>query len=389
MRIVVAPQELKGSLTATAAAAAMAAGLRRALPAADLDLAPVADGGPGTVDALVSATGGTLVTAAAHDALGRPLTARYALLPGGETAVIESAAAAGLVLLRDEERDASVADSAGVGELMRNALDRGCERIIVGLGGTATNDGGAGMARALGVRMTDASGQELPPGGLALARLHRIDISGLDPRISKVTVIGATDVRNPLCGPDGASAVFGPQKGATPEQVALLDGALAHYATLLARITGRAIADLPGAGAAGGLGAGLIAFCHAELSSGFDLVAEAIRLEDRLARADLVITGEGRLDGQSRFGKTTTSVGRLAARHGVPVVALCGSLGDGWESALDYGITAAWSIFDGPAGLADAMSGAARLVEQAAWQVGRLAAALATSPRIAQNSQRT
>ncbi len=372
MRIVVAPQEFKGSLTAVEAAAAVAAGLAHALPAAAVEQVPLADGGPGTVAAVVAAAGGELRTVPCRDPLGRPLTAAFALLDGGRTALIEMAAAAGLTLLRPDERDAKRASTEGVGDLIRAALDVGVRRIVVGLGGSATNDGGSGMARALGIRFLDADGHELPAGGAALARLDRVDTTGLDPRLRTVEVIGATDVRNPLCGPQGASAVYGPQKGATPADVAELDAALRRYAAVLRRDLGVDVAELPGAGAAGGLGAALVAFLGATLRSGFALVAEMVRLESRLAGADLVITGEGRLDGQSLFGKTTVGVARLARRHGVPAVALCGGLDEGWEQALAEGLTAAWSIAPGPATLPELEARAAPLLASAAAQVARL-----------------
>ncbi len=370
--IVVAPQEFKGSLTAIGAASAMADGLRRVWPAAVLDVAPVADGGPGTVAALLAATGGELRQARCRDPLGRQMTASYGVIDGGSTAIIEMAAASGLVLLTAAERDARVTSTEGTGDLVLAALEGGAGRVIIGLGGSATNDGGSGMARALGIRLLDAAGAELPPGGAALARLDRIDAGSKDPRLAGLVVLGATDVRNPLCGPQGASAVFGPQKGATPADVAELDAALARFARIVQRDLGAGIGDVPGAGAAGGLGAGLVAFLGAELRSGFALVAEAAQLEERIARATLVITGEGRLDGQSGFGKTTAGVARLAARHGVPCVALCGGLEAGWEPLLDSGLTAAFSIMAGPATLPQAQAGAASLLAQAAEQVGRL-----------------
>lgn len=372
MRIVVAPQEFKGSLTAVQAAAAIATGLTRVLPDTTVEQVPLADGGPGTVAAVVAAAGGELRTVACRDPLGRPITAAFGLVDGGRTAVVEMAAAAGLTLLRPEERDARRASTEGVGDLIRAAVGAGARRIVVGLGGSATNDGGSGMARALGVRFLDADGHELPPGGAALLHLARVDIAGLDPRLRNVEVIGATDVRNPLCGPEGASAVYGPQKGATPTEVAELDAALRHYADVLRRDLGVDVAEQPGAGAAGGLGAALVAFLGARLRSGFELVAEVVHLEPRLAGADLVVTGEGRLDGQSLFGKTTVGVARLARRHAVPVVALCGGLGEGWEQALAEGLTAAWSIAPGPATLAELEARAAALLASAATQVARL-----------------
>jgi glycerate kinase len=303
------------------------------------------------------------------------MEAAFGLVDGGATAVIEMAAAAGLVLLRAAERDPCRAGTEGVGDLILAALDAGARRLIIGLGGSATNDGGAGMARALGARLRDRDGRDVAPGGAALAAVQHLDVSGLDRRLASTTVIGATDVRNPLCGPEGASAVYGPQKGATSADVERLDAALRHYADVIKRDLGIDVADVPGAGAAGGLGAGLLAFLGAELRSGFEMVAQVTGLERRIAGATLVITGEGRLDGQSLFGKTTVGVARIAARCRVPVVALCGGLDVGWERALDEGLTAAWSIVPGPLTLDMAEARAAELLASAAEQAARLFAA--------------
>lgn len=357
MRIVVAPQEYKGTLTAEEAAAALAVGVRRALPNAEVDELPLADGGPGTVRAIVRAAGGELRMTLVTGPLGAPVDAEWGLLTGG-TAVIEMAAAAGLVLVPEAARDPRITTTYGVGELIRAALGAGSRRIIVGLGGSATNDGGAGMAQALGARLLDADGRELPPGGAALAGLDRIDVSALDARLAERSVLGATDVRNPLVGPEGASIVYGPQKGATPETARELDAALVHYAEVIERDLGVPVADEPGSGAAGGLGAGLIAFLGASIRPGIKLIAEVVRLRQRIRRADLVITGEGRLDGQTQYGKTVAGVARIAKEEGVPVIAVPGALGDGWESlqALFEAIEPAGDAQGDPAhALADAV----------------------------------
>jgi len=333
MRIIAAPQEYKGTLTAEEAAAAIAEGVRRALPEADVDEVPLPDGGPGTVRAIVSVTGGELRTERVQDPLGRPVDAAWVLLPDG-TAVIEMAAASGLVLLTEGERDPRSTTTHGVGELVRAALDAGSRRLIVGLGGSATNDGGAGMAAALGALLLDAAGNELPPGGAALARLDRIGMSGLDPRLREAGITGASDVTNPLCGPEGASHVYGPQKGASREVAAELDAALENYARVVERDLGASVRDVPGAGAAGGLGAGIIAFLGAAIRPGFDVVAETVGLRERLAGADLMVTGEGRLDGQTRYGKTVAGIARIASEAGVPLLVVPGALGDGWEWVL-------------------------------------------------------
>jgi glycerate kinase len=370
MRIVVAPQELKGSLTAVQAAQAIAEGLRRALPDAALDLVPMADGGPGTVDAVVAAKSGQQMRAAAHDPMGRLVKAAWGLIDG-ETAVVEMAAASGLVLLQSGERDPRVASTHGTGEVIRAALDTGCRRVIVGMGGSATNDGGAGVAQALGLRLLDDAAHDLPPGGAALARLAHIDVSRLDPRLSRTEVLAATDVFNPLCGPEGASHVYGPQKGATPQVAEELDAALRHYAAVIEHDLGVQVLDLEGAGAAGGLGAGLIAFLKAKIVPGAQLVAEAVGLREKLAAADLVITGEGRLDVQTSFGKAPWEVARLARERGLPVVALVGSLKEGDRPGLGEAFDAVVCISQGSMAVEEAMARGAELLAAAAEEAAR------------------
>ncbi len=333
MRIVVAPQEFKGTLTAEQAAQAMAEGVRRALPDAEVETIPLADGGPGTVPAIVAAAGGRVLRAAVQDPLGRNVEAEWALLDGG-TGVLEMAAAAGLWRLRPEERDPLAAGTYGVGQLITAALAAGCQRIVIGLGGSATNDGGAGMASALGVRFLDNEGRELRPGGAALGRLARIDVSALDAGVRACRFTAATDVTNPLCGPDGASLVYGPQKGASPAAAALLDAALRRYGEVIERDLAVPVLAATGAGAAGGLGAGLIAFLDAEVRPGIDVVAEVVRLRDRLRGVGLLVTGEGRLDGQTGWGKTVAGVARIAGEEGVRVLIVPGALGPGGEAIL-------------------------------------------------------
>lgn len=364
VRIVVAPQEFKGSLSAEEAAAAMCEGARRALPGASVEVVPMADGGPGTVAAVLSAVGGHVVRSSVSDPLGRPAEAEWGRLEGGG-AVIEMAAAAGLWRLSEGERDPRVASTFGVGELIRAALDSGCRRLLVGLGGSATNDGGAGMAQALGVRFLDARGRELPAGGAALAGLERIDTSGLDGGVVGVEVAAAADVTNPLCGPEGASLVYAPQKGATPEVARELERALARYAEVVARDVGVPVADAPGAGSAGGLGAGLIAFLGAEVRPGVEVVAEVVRLRERLRGAALVLTGEGRLDAQTSYGKTVAGVARIAAREGVPAIAVVGSLGEGWEAVLSMGVEAVEPVLGPGTDEGEALSRAVELLAAA------------------------
>lgn len=338
MRILIAPQEFKGSLTAVEAADCFADAARNAHPAAELDLAPIADGGPGTVEAIVRAARGRMSIARVSGPLGAPVDARWGRIDDGRTAVIEMAAAAGLTLLGAEQLDPRRASTHGVGELIGHALEARVERMLIGVGGSATNDGGAGAAVALGARFFDDAGRPLAPGGAALARLARIDVSALDSRLAATEIAVLCDVQNPLIGPDGASAVYGPQKGADAAAVAELDRALANYAGIVERDLGARIAELPGGGAAGGLAAGLSAFCGARLVSGFDAVAAAIGLAERVARADLVLTGEGRLDTQSAWGKSVAGVALLAQAAGKPCIAVCGLIeGDGRLPGLTAG----------------------------------------------------
>ena len=355
MKLVIAPDSFKESLSARAVAEAIAAGWARVYPDAELLLCPMADGGEGTVDALLSATGGKLQQTRVSGPLGDPVEAHWGLLPDAQ-AIIEMAEASGLHRVEPGRRDVLAASSHGTGELIRAALDAGVRRIVLGLGGSATNDGGAGLLAALGVRFLDREGQELPLGGAALARLSQIDLTGLDTRLAQVEVMVAADVDNPLCGPRGASAVFGPQKGASPEQVAQLDEALGHYADVMAATLGEDLRDFPGVGAAGGLGFAARAVLRAGFRPGVELVAELSGLVEAMQGADLVITGEGRLDGQSLHGKTPVGVARLARTAGVPVIALAGSLGEGYQRLYAEGIGAAFSLAPGPLSLEQAMA---------------------------------
>ena len=321
-RWLVAPQEFKGTLTATEAAAALSEGLRRGAPGVELDVAPLADGGPGTVDALLTGVGGERVTLTVPGPLGAPVKATYGLLDSGRTAVIEMAAASGLSLLSPSERDPRRASTSGTGELMRAALERGCERLILGLGGSATNDGGVGALTALGVRFLDAQGTPLPPGGAALNRLARVDTRGRHPGLARVEVLVATDVISPLLGPEGATQVFGPQKGADAATVAELETALARLAEHVAP----GLAHAPGAGAAGGFGFGLVALAGGRLTSGYELVARTLRLSERIAQARLVLTGEGRFDRQTAMGKGPGALAWQARALGRGTVMFAGAV---------------------------------------------------------------
>ena len=359
VRVLIAPQELKGTLTAVEAGSAIARGLAARFPGWHYDVLPMADGGPGTTDALLTALGGEPRLTRAHDPLMRPIDAPWGVLPQGR-GVIECAAASGLLRLQTSELDPRRASSYGTGELISAALEEGLRDLIIGLGGSATNDGGAGMAQALGFRLIDSAGNDLPPGGAALARLAHIDPASAHAGLNELRCVGATDVTNPLCGPTGASAVYGPQKGADTAAIEELDAALQHFADVLKRDLGVDVADMPGAGAAGGLGAGLIAFLGAELRSGARVVGEAAGIAERIAKADLVITGEGRLDHQTQYGKTPQYVASLARGAGTPVLCIAGTLGEGYESSA--------ALFDAIEALGDG-TGPLPTPEQAARQV--------------------
>ncbi|BDU71926.1 glycerate kinase [Mesoterricola silvestris] len=372
MRIVVAPDSFKGSVSALGAAEAIERGIHAVFPDAEVRKVPIADGGEGTVEALVSATGGRLVRTRVPGPLGEPVTATWGVLGDGVTAVIEMAAASGLPLVPGDRRDPRITSTAGTGHLVKAALDAGLDRLVIGIGGSATNDGGAGMARALGARFLDAQGLPLPEGGAALARLAAIDTSGLDPRLATASILVACDVDNPLCGPRGASAIYGPQKGATPEAVQELDRALGVLARVATAATGRDVALRPGAGAAGGLGAGLMWFTPARLRPGVEIVLEATGFEDLVRGAALVITGEGRTDAQTAMGKAPVGVAAVARRHGVPVVCLSGGLAEGADEVLAQGIDALASIVPAPMALETCMDQGARLLEAGAARVCRL-----------------
>ena len=356
MVVVIAPDSFKECAPAAEVAKAIASGWLRADPQAELRQVPLADGGEGTVAALAAAHGRIMETEVTGPA-GETVTAKWALLDDG-AAVIEMAEAAGLHLVKQQLRDPMTATTRGVGELIRAGLDAGARRFIVGVGGSATNDGGAGMAQALGTSLRDAEGRELAPGGAALAELAELDRSGMDPRLAECTVFVACDVDNPLCGPEGASHIYGPQKGATSAQVAALDAALARYAAALRASLGVDLRDTPGAGAAGGLAAGLMAFLGARLQPGIELVAEQAGLAQALEGADLVITGEGSMDGQSLRGKVPIGVARMAGERGVPCIVLAGRLGPGCAAAHDLGITAAFALAPGPVTLEESVKNA-------------------------------
>ena len=371
MKILVAPNALKGSVSALDAAERIGLGLKKSGLDADLDLMPIADGGDDTMDVLV-ASGGEIREVEVLDPLRRPIRAQFALLADGQTAVVEMARASGLKLLGPSERNPLITTTYGTGQLIAAAIEAGAKRLIVGIGGSATNDGGVGCAQALGLRTEDSEGRSVPGEGGSLRKVRRIVMDEMLPALDDVEIRVACDVDNPLLGPRGASAVFGPQKGATPEQVKELDDNLAHFYGFLAETQGIDVRDRPGSGAAGGLGAGLMAFLNGQPRSGIDLVLEYLDLPRRLEGVDLVITAEGRMDSQTLSGKGPVGLARRALERGIPTIALVGSVGDGEEELHDAGIKAIFPIVSGPMDLTEAMKTAGELLEKTAVRIGRL-----------------
>lgn len=358
MKIVIAPDSYKESLSSLEVANAIEAGFKEIFPEAEYKKIPIADGGEGTTEALVVATSGCIIDVEVTGPLGKKVRAFYGICGDKQTAVIEMAAASGLGLVPQEKRNPLLTTSYGTGELIRSALDAGYRKFIIGIGGSATNDAGAGMLQALGVRLLTEDDNEIGFGGAALAKLARIDVTGLDPRLHDACIEVACDVNNPLLGKTGASAVFGPQKGATLEMIEELDRNLANFAEVAKRDLGKDISSRPGAGAAGGMGAALMAFLHAEIRPGVSIIIEHIGFEELMQDTDLVITGEGRIDGQSVFGKAPVGIAEVANRYNVPVVAFAGSLGPGAEKVFQKGISAAFSVVCGPCSLQDALANA-------------------------------
>ncbi|MBF8741797.1 glycerate kinase [Pseudomonas guariconensis] len=372
MKVVIAPDSFKDSLDAAGVARAIGAGLAEVWPDAELVECPMADGGEGTMEAILAASQGELRRQVVRGPLGAPVEAGWGWLASSRTAIIEMAQASGLQLVPTGQRDACRSSTWGTGELIAAALAAGATRIVLAIGGSATNDGGSGMLRALGLRLLDADGQPLAEGGQALAGLARIDASDLDPRLAEVQVEVAADVDNPLCGPHGASAIFGPQKGANPEQVQVLDQALGHFADHCAQLLGKDVRDFPGCGAAGGMGFAAKAFMGARFRPGVEVVADLAGLDALVQDADLVITGEGRFDAQTLRGKTPMGVARVAKRHGVPVVVLAGTLGEGYQQLYAHGIDAAFALASGPMTLERACTEAGVLLKARATDIARL-----------------
>ena len=372
MKIVIAPQGFKGNLSALRVSQAIDNGIRRVVPSVITAIVPMADGGEGTMQALVDAIGGEMIPVEVTDPLGGRVIAHFGLLSDKVTGVIEMAAASGLNLVPPQKLNPLLTTTYGTGELILAALERGCRKLIVGIGGSATNDGGAGMAQALGAKLLDTKGVPLAFGGAALADLEHIDVTTIDPRLADCDIILACDVTNPLCGPQGASAVYGPQKGATKEMVVKLDAALAHYAEVIERDLGIDVRDVPGAGAAGGLGAGLIAFLKARVLPGVDVVIQATGLIEHLKGATLVFTGEGRLDSQTACGKVPVGVARKAKAFGLPVIAIAGEIANGYQAVYQQGIDAVFSIAPGPISLNQSMVRAEKLIADIAERAIRL-----------------
>ena len=378
MKIVIAPDSYKESLSAMEVAIQIEAGFREIYPDAEYVKLPVADGGEGTVDAMVAATGGRQINVSVTGPTGKPVLAHFGITGNQQCAVIEMASASGLECIPPEERNPLITTSYGTGELIKAALDLGVTEFIIGLGGSATNDGGAGMLQALGIHLLDKAGHNIGKGGQCLSELEYVDVSGMDPRLKQCRITVACDVTNPLTGPQGASAIFGPQKGANPAMVRSLDENLKHYAKVIARQTGKDVEFAPGAGAAGGLGAALLAFLNAELRSGIEIVTEAVELEKAIMDADLVITGEGRIDSQSIKGKVPVGVARLAKRHNKPVIGIAGSLSSDVAVVYEHGIDCVFSVLNKVCSLDEALNDAAANVRLTARNI---AATLRLLPR--------
>lgn len=371
MKILIAPNAFKGSLTAMAAAEAIADGVQRVFPHAELVQLPIADGGDGTLDTIMATAGGEIHSVRVMNPLGAMIDARFGLLPDG-TAVVEMAEASGIRLIGREQLNPMRTTTFGTGQLILAAMDHGANRIIVGVGGSATVDGGAGMALALGVSLVDALGDPISFGAEGVLALDRIDLSTRDSRINDVEIIVACDVTNPLIGPEGAARVFGPQKGADPAMVEKLDSGLARYAEIIERDTGQAVAELPGSGAAGGLGAGLVAFLGARLESGADVVLDTLNADAHLANVDLVITGEGAIDAQTIYGKAPIGIAKRASKRGIPVIALGGYIAEDANIVYEHGISALVAIENRPMSLDEAIINVSNLLRSASERSLRL-----------------
>lgn len=369
MKIVIAPDSFKGSLTALEVASAIEEGLNQYNKDFIIEKVPMADGGEGTVESLVSLTNGEIIKVEVKDPLMREIEGFYGLLGDKKTAVIEMAAASGLPLLKQDERNPLIASTYGTGQLIKDALDRGCKKFIIGIGGSATNDGGTGMLKALGVKFLNKENKELKDGAVELNQLYKIDMTEFDKRISECEIKVACDVENPLCGENGASFIFGGQKGADKEMMKVLDENLLHYGKILESTFKTDAINVPGAGAAGGMGAAFIAVIQADLERGIDIVIRESKLSEKLQDANLVFTGEGKIDYQTKFGKTPFGVANEAKKRNIPVIALAGSIGEGTETLYELGFDGIFSIIDKPMELEDAIKNSSQLVKDATYRI--------------------
>jgi glycerate kinase len=372
MKIIIAPDSFKGSLSALDVCKNIEKGIRKVFANAEIISVPMADGGEGTVQSLVDATGGKLINIKVKGPLLSSVDAFYGILGDGATAVIEMAAASGITLLTKEERNPMKTTTYGTGEIIKHALDMGCKNFIIGIGGSATNDGGAGMLNALGVKLLDENGDEIGFGGGNLYKLQTIDISEIDSRIKLCNIIAACDVDNPLCGERGASNIFGAQKGADENMIITLDKNLSHYADMVEKYLGVLIKDYPGSGAAGGLGGGLLAFLNAKLLPGINIVIETTALEEKIKDADLVLTGEGIIDYQTQYGKTPYGVAKLAKKYNIPVIAIAGGIGNDAEDLYSKVFDSIFSIVDKPMALEEAMKNSELLLQKTAERIMRV-----------------
>ncbi len=371
MKVLIAMDSFKGTFSSIEAAALVEKGIKKVYKDAVIDKVSIADGGEGTVETLVESLNGKYVYKQVKGPLGETVKSNYGIIYN-DTAVIEMSKASGLTLVPEDRRNPLYTTTYGTGELIKDALDNNCSKIIIGIGGSATNDGGAGMAAALGARFLNRNGSELPFGGGALGELDVIDLSGIDKRIKNTKFLTACDVTNPLCGKNGASYVFGPQKGATPETIKILDANLKHYADIIKEVLGKDITDLPGAGAAGGLGAGLAVFLGAQLEKGIDIILDIIKIEERIKECDIVITGEGKLDSQTVYGKVPAGIASRAKKYGKAVFAIPGFIGEGGEKVYEHGIDSIMSPVVAPITMSELMNNSDRLIIDAAERLFRI-----------------
>lgn len=363
MKILIASDSYKHCLSSKEVGECLREGIMEKMPETTVVIVPIADGGEGTVDALVDLAGGEKVSVSVHGPMMKETTAQFGLIDNGRTAVMEMSAASGIELLKDEELDPLKTTTFGTGEMILDALDRGCDKIVIGLGGSATNDGGAGMLEALGIKLLDKDGNSIPKGGGGLSALEEIDASGLDERLKDTEIVLASDVDNTLTGDDGATRVYGPQKGAGKDEIEKLEKNIIRFADLTEKITGKDLRDEPGAGAAGGIGFGFMTYLDAQMRNGFRLISEMTGLEEEVKKCNLVITGEGKIDRQTQFGKTPYGVAQVAKKHNKPVIAVSGTLGEGYEVLYEKGFDALFSIADRPMSLQDSMKNAGKLLK--------------------------